>query len=378
MKWNLILILALLFIACNSTSEEEAAQPDAAKSVPEKTERNVSIKKIPEFAEMVTSVDNLRLREQPGSEGKEVMRLPERSVVIPTGKKTDLKQNVSLRGFSFNEPWIEVMVDDKIKGWVYTGAIDLQPNTSKFADELFEARCTRFFGTVSNSVAIYRKNFREANSAQDLKLVYEEALIIGDDASKAFDNRCRIKEIPTGDIDFLWVKAALPGFIITKGPKLERIKFFLDINQFIEKAVLTEKKDDDAAFNFLKEITGNSLLLPYREWIKTTSLSGGVSKLGAGIHTRFLDDIGMLHQENNLFIDGLITDECNFLLEDIVSNTKGYQRGKEAILAEIQKIKAKDYKFLTSEQKTSIDNRISQFSDLVGNKILVNEKVGRN
>ncbi len=376
MKCNNILILACLLIACNAATTDDSSTVDSENSPQETKDRTVLVDKVPELAEMVTSVDNLRLREKPGSDGKEVMRLPERSVVTPTGNVTDLKQTVSLRGFSYDEPWIEVKVDEKIMGWLYAGAIDLQPNTSKLADRLFEARCKRFFGKTATRLTTYRNSFDQIQNAQDLKDVYEAGMAIGSDASQAFDRRCRTAEI-SGDIDLLWVKAAFPGYSITTGPEHETMTFLININQFIEKAKQTPEKDDDAAFRFLKEIHGNfSLLLSFREWFEMTSQFGGVSKLGSGLHSKFLDQIEKLHEENNLFFEGFISDECNFLVQDIVSNTTGYQRGKDAVLAEIEKIKAKDYKILTIEQKTSIDKRISQFSDLAVNKIFVNEKVG--
>ncbi len=374
MKKNIIIVLGLFCFACNTPKEEN---PTPETKVTDSTPAPKLKKELPLLAEMTTSVDNLRLRETPGSDGKELMRLPEKSVVIPTGEKTDLKQVVSLRGLSYNEPWIEVKVDEKITGWLYAGAIDLDPKSSQFAKELFDNRLKRFFGSSKENIDNYRDLFSNIKTAEDLKFAFEKGGEIKDAASVAFQKRCRISELPM-DIDLKWIKTAFPGFALLLVHEATEVAFEQDLNQMIEMAELTKETDDDEAFKFLKSINSSfSIRLRFRDWFDQTTDFGGVSRLGSNKHFQHLEAAQSLFDANNIFKDDLIREECNLMVADIVSNKSGYKRGKDAVLAEINKIKDAHFSFLTEEQQQAIENRIRQFDDPKTNKIYLNERVGK-
>jgi len=374
MKWTYLVVIFPIFFACNPSSEENKAPAESAEVI---NKPKPLPKQLPELSIMTTSVDNLRLRESPGSDGKELMRLPEKSVVIPSGNKTDLKQQVSLRGLSYNEPWIEVKIDENITGWLYGGAIDLNPKSSQFAKELFQGRLKRFFGDSKEDVEVYRTLFEEATTADELKIAFEKGNEIKEAASKAFQKRCRIKDLPM-DIQLRWVAEAFPGFIPTKVAEGTEIAFLPNINAMIEKAELTPQSDDEAAFKFLKKVNGGySLLFKFRDWFEQTVDNQGVSRLGSNKHFQYLEAAQKLFDENNSYVNGFIQDECNLILKDIISNEVGYKRGKDAVLAEITKINQAHFSFITEDQKLAIENRIKQFADPVTNKIYLNERVGK-
>lgn len=375
MKWTYLLAITTILFSCNPSIEDNSSplEPSEADRITKPEPNNV-----PELSIMTTSVDNLRLRETPGSDGKELMRLPEKSVVMPTGNKTDLKQVVSLRGLSYNEPWIEVKVDENITGWLYAGAVDLDPNSSQFTSTLFENRIKRFFGTSKEEVTIYYTLFENAKTAEELQTVFDKGKSISAAASKAFQKRCRMKDLPM-DIELRWIKDAYPGFIPTKVAEGTEILFLPDLNQMLEKAELTTSKDDDLAFNYLKSVNGGySLLLSFRDWYEQTTDYGGVSLLGSNKHFQYLSEAQKLFDANNIFSEGFISEECNQMVADIVSNEVGYKRGKDSVLAEINKIKNAHFSFLTEEQNLAIENRIKQFEDPKANKIYLNERVGQH
>ena len=374
MKWNILIVLGLFCNACNTPTEETPTPNTTTIETPSPPKFK---EQLPRLAEMTTAVDNLRLRESPGSDGKEVMRLPEKSVVIPTGEKTDLKQVVALRGLSYNEPWIEVKIDEVNSGWLYAGAIDLDPNKSQFAKELFDLRMRRFFGSSREDLNIYRILLENVKTAADLKTAYEKGLAIKEEISAAFQKRSRVEDLPM-DIELSWIHTAYPGFLPTKVAEATEIAFLPDLNQMIEKAELTPEKDDDEAFKFLKSVNGGySLLLFFRDWYIQTTDFGGVSELGSNKHFQHLEAAKLLFDANNIFSEGFIREECNQIVSDIVNNEVGYQRGKDAVLSEIRTIEQANYDFLSEEQKISIVNRIKEFDDPKANKIYLNERVGK-
>lgn len=373
MKWTYFLFL--LLFACQSNSGELADSPEDEVEL-KSTEPIIPIKSIPAISELTLTVDNLKLRAKPGSDGKELMRLPEKSVVVPTGEKTDLKQQVSLRGLSYNEPWLEVQVNDNVKGWIYAGASDLNPEASELSAALFDSRTDRFFGSASFELEEYRRSFNEIKSAKDLKDVFEAGLALQTEATRNFAKKCRIAEMPM-DLELSWVKHAYPGYAMTRVAEATEIAFLPNLNDFLEQAAKTPKEDDDKALAFLKTLNGNySVLLFFRDWYQQTTDFGGVSLLGIGKHLEYLTQAEEMFKADNLFIDGIIKRECNLILDDIVNNEVGYARDQASILKEIDQIIAADFSLLTPEQKAAIESRKKEFDNPTANKIRVNEKVG--
>ena len=87
-------------------------------------------------------VDNLNLREQPNKSGRVIVRFPEGSFVEGTGVISDNKEEATLRGIPYNEPYFQVKTSDNQNiGWaysaalkpVYTGAISTRPDLNRLS-----------------------------------------------------------------------------------------------------------------------------------------------------------------------------------------------------------------------------------------------------
>ena len=354
MKWTILLLLVIF--SCQNISE-----PDSGKSQDEnnseKSKATLSKAEIPTLSEMTIAVDNLRLREKPGSEGKEIMRLPERSVVIPTGQKTELKQKVSLRGISYNEPWIEVQVNESTSGWVFGGAIDLNPNSSQFAAELFDDRLDYFFGKMAGSVKSYIRQMELVSTALDLKQAWSGGRAIIADAEKQFLRRCRLSEMPA-DINLSWIEKAMPGFSLVKIAEGFEIAVLPNLDDLLKRASKTPESDDDQAFSFIKELNGGyGIQSIFRNWNRAAADFQTVSLLGSGNHFKGLKLADDLAKEENIFSEGIIKEECNLIVEDIVKNENGYENGRSVIIAEIDQIIAADFDILSADQKMAIAER---------------------
>lgn len=119
-----IILLMVLLSACGGEDTSEAAQ--AAAPVPEKPKKTekTAPKKAPATGNTIALVDNLRIRDQPGTDGKVVATVDERAELIWNNEKSDQKETITLRGVALTEHWVKVQIPNTTKeGWVFGGAI---------------------------------------------------------------------------------------------------------------------------------------------------------------------------------------------------------------------------------------------------------------
>ena len=63
------------------------------------------------------NIENLRVRDQPGTKGKELLRLPAGHEITALGEISDFTTGISLRGVNYEEPWLKSQ--DKFRpGWM--------------------------------------------------------------------------------------------------------------------------------------------------------------------------------------------------------------------------------------------------------------------
>lgn len=70
-------------------------------------------------------VNQLRLRDNPGTSTNEIGVLNSGDRVGLTGRKSTWKEKLEIAGNLYNEPWVEVLIPNGTKGWIYAGATDM-------------------------------------------------------------------------------------------------------------------------------------------------------------------------------------------------------------------------------------------------------------
>lgn len=117
---HLLLLVCLstaTIFACKQNTKQPDTTPVATPATPEK----------PEVVLYVATVDKLNLRDQPNRNGKVLTQVAEGTLLEGTGKSSDAKEEVILRGISYNEPYLEIsaVAGTPQAGWAYGAA--LQP-----------------------------------------------------------------------------------------------------------------------------------------------------------------------------------------------------------------------------------------------------------
>ena len=117
-----LLALAALFFSCKQDAKQAATTP--APTAPEATAPTVAK---PESYLYAVAVDKLNLRDQPNKAGKVLAQFAEGEIVEGTGQVSANKEEATLRGITWTEPYFEVKspTAGQPNGWAYGGA--LQP-----------------------------------------------------------------------------------------------------------------------------------------------------------------------------------------------------------------------------------------------------------
>ncbi len=114
-----VLLLLSVFVACKDTNSTETN----TKS----DNTNMSVDSVATVAPTTVTVyawvDKLRMRTEPDTKSDIVAEIPEGGAMTFLDEKTDFTQQFTLRGKSYDEPWLKVKTTDGKTGWVYGGGV---------------------------------------------------------------------------------------------------------------------------------------------------------------------------------------------------------------------------------------------------------------
>lgn len=154
------LTLLLIFSACkdNNTSESDTTQNPQDSVIAETR---------PTVIPIYTWVDRLRLRTKPDSKSEILMEFPEGTTLYFLGEKSEHTQKVTLRGKTYDEPWLKVGTADGTQGWIYGGAVRFnEPKLDKNPSP-YDACFQQFYDQGYNEYNTCAKRVRKSQLKQD-------------------------------------------------------------------------------------------------------------------------------------------------------------------------------------------------------------------
>ena len=119
-KFLLALILLLAVLAgCKDTNSSETDTNSNDTNI-----SNDSLAPVVDNTVTVYAwVDKLRMRTAPDTKSDVVAEIPEGGAMTYLEEKTDFTQQITLRGKSYDEPWLKVKTKEGKIGWVYGGGV---------------------------------------------------------------------------------------------------------------------------------------------------------------------------------------------------------------------------------------------------------------
>lgn len=286
----LLLIPAALLFGCR----QKAAESDQA-ATETKPERGP--------VQFETAVADLRLRETPGEKGVIVATLPKGAQLEDLGEVSDFTTRVTLRGITFDEPWIKVKTSTGQTGWVYGGGLIFDASLNSPATRaLLQKRATAMLGLpLVESIHQHRRNWAAARSEADLARLLEQSTALRDTINEVLQGR--IPPTSAGDMpDMFWLAELFTGFqpqLVAEGTAYY---LFLDYRQWLALSKKTKGIQDDIYMDLqMAAFPDDSIEYFFPAWQIQTWDYGGHCMLGSGVCKDLLSKINAQTSPDALF-----------------------------------------------------------------------------
>ena len=362
----LLILSGIFFFSCTDDSDSEVD-----------TQNEISVvQKEPEKVMLTSTMDHLRVRDQPDLSGETVYMLMENeSAEFLEVKKDGERTTVKLRGFPYKDPWVKIKTKDETEGWVYGGGLKFE-SESEITDILIKSRLEALFGKEdAKGILKYKNNFNKATSSVELAETYRNAKLIRDATEDILHEKIEVTD-HNKLADLSWLETAMPGYHSQLVAEGTMIHLFIDFKAFAKKARRTAGHEDDEFMELsMKIFPIDSIEHFFPGWFMQTWDYGGHSELGAGIHKNLLDEMNRILAHSPLFEEE-IEDYKNQIIKDITDSHVSYWQPKDAVLRELDEIIAADFGILSEEDKIALNTRRKLFENPEANKIKVNVKSG--
>lgn len=364
---TLFLLLCCFIFACQNEPQQASTDKATNKTV---TKEATPVQKTLSFS---VNIDQLRLRDSPGTKGKEVAKLTEGTKLYDLDEVSKFTTSVKLRGIQFDEPWIKVKTDQNQEGWVYAGGININD-----AQELLKKRLTSFFGSsITQELVAYQQAFHNISSSDDFQATFQRGADLRDTLLRTLSVRIQVEDTEVMP-DLSWLETAIPGYqtsIVAEGTEYYLFADFKDWNQ---KAQATNSAIDNEFIDLCFLVhAADSVEYFYPSWYLQTWDYGGHSLLGQGQHKKILEKMDRIIQQDRLFqtqIDRIKED----LINDMINPDVSYWESQSKILAELDAIIAADFQILTEKDKIALKTRRQMFKDYKKNNIELDHRSGSN
>ncbi len=378
----LLVVLVSCLVACGGETQSSSEAP--VNSNTDNSEAISESATAPQTAnpELTVNIDQLRLRDRAGEQGKEVTRLAEGTRLEDLGEVSNFTTKVKLRGIQFDEPWLKVRTENGEEGWVYGGAVSFNVDAaSDLTRILLEKRLQTTFGAdLTTQIQAYRAAYHAAKTGREQGKVYQIGEALAEQLNTRLTESILVEnydQLP----DLFWIEDAMPDFIIQLVAEGTTYHLFRDFRTLGAKAASTEGREDDifCDLNYML-FSQDSIASFFPDWFIQTWDYGGHSLLGQGKHLAILRAADRAFIESEPFMENVLKikqDLINDILNPIgQSGEMEYWEPQDKILSELDAILATDIAILTQEDRVALETHRKRVADAEANKIKTNFRSG--
>ncbi len=367
-KYASFFTLFMLLSACQSENTAETTNQEQVDDVATASQ-DLALK---------ANIDELRLRETPGPEGKVLASYAKETVFKDLGEVSDFTTRIQLRGIQFDEPWLKVEAPDGKQGWVYAGALNfsLEKEEGALPKMLINKRLETLFGkALKDRINTYRQQFYEAKTQEELAALYRDGVQIKELVNRELDGdfaHLDWNEMP----DLFWLEQSLPGFIPQLVAEGTEYMLFEDYREWLPLAVETRGQADDQYFKLcVSSFREDSIQYFFPAWMIQTWDYGGHSLLGKGVHLEILQIADQAIRQDTLFRPEINAVKTQ-LVGEITQEHTTFWEPRDSILVEMDSILAKQWQVLDKNDKIALGVRRKQFAEPEKHKIQMNHRAG--
>lgn len=348
----LLLIPAALLFGCrqkNAGAEQAASTETMADKGPVQFE---------------TAVSDLRMRETPGEKGVIVATLPKGAKLEDLGEVSDFTTRVTLRGITFDEPWIKVKTSSGQTGWVYGGGLIFDASQNSPATRaLLQKRATAMLGQpLVESINQHRRNWAATRNEADLSRLLEQSTALRDTINEVLQRR--IPPTSAEDMpDMFWLAELFTGFqpqLVAEGTAYY---LFLDYRQWLALSKKTKGVQDDIFMDLqIAAFPDDSIEYFFPAWQIQTWDYGGHCMLGSGVCKDLLSKINAQSSPDALFEQPLQTMKTRIVSDLTQAETSFWHTAAEAG-AELDAILNAKFKVLTQADVVALSTLRDRLKD---------------
>ncbi|MEM9821333.1 MAG: SH3 domain-containing protein [Bacteroidota bacterium] len=323
------------------------------------------------------NVNRLRLRAEPGDQGKELAKLSAGTTLVDLDQVSDFHTRIKLRGVKYDEPWVKVKTQEGMEGWVFAGGLKFDSTHPGEVPQLLrKKRLQSMFGRqLALAIFQYQEAYANAKNSTTMAKVYTQGRELRDTLVRLLENKILIddyEQLP----DLFWLEEAMPGYVTALVAEGTQYYLFHDYGQMLEKVKATEGGQDDEFAQFCVQVHPmDSIEHFFPAWFMQTWDYGGHSLLGRGIHLDLLKKIEIQLTGNSPFAAELESIKER-LLADIIEEYVSYWETQDQITTELTAIVKAELTILDQAQRVALQTRLKMFAQAKANGIKVNQKSG--
>lgn len=368
------LIMRTLLILFATVALLSGCRPKAAEPEPAGTENTAAGKGAVQFE---TAVADLRLRETPGEKGTIVATLPKGAKLDDLGEVSDFTTRVTLRGITFDEPWIKVKTPGGQTGWVYGGGLLFDAGQNAPATRiLLQKRAIAILGQpLVERLHQHRRDWAATRNEADLARLLEQSSGLRDTVSSVLQQR--LARASAHDLpDMFWLAELFTGFqpqLVAEGTMYH---LFFDYRQWLALAKKTKGIQDDIFIDLqIAAFPEDSIEYFFPAWQIQTWDYGGHCLLGNGVCKDLLGKINAQSGPGALFEQPLQTMKTRIISDLTQAETSFWHTATEAG-AELDAILSAPWKILAQADVVALSTLRERLKDPAKYNISVGQRKG--
>jgi hypothetical protein len=324
-----------------------------------------------------TAVADLRLRETPGEKGVIVATLPKGARLEDLGEVSDFTTRVTLRGITFDEPWIKVKTSTGQTGWVYGGGLifDASQNSTS-TRTLLQKRAIAVLGQpLVERINEHRRDWAATRTEADLARLLDRSMALRDTLSEVLQKRIppnSAEDMP----DMFWLAELFTGFqpqLVAEGTAYH---LFCDYRQWLALSKKSNGIQDDIFIDLqIAAFPDDSIEYFFPAWQIQTWDYGGHCMLGSGVCKDLLGKINAQSGPGALFEQPLQTMKTRIVSDLTQAETSFWHTAAEAG-SELEAILKAKFKVLSQADVVALSTLQERLKDPAKYGIVTGQRNG--
>ncbi|MCH2045063.1 MAG: hypothetical protein MK212_13175 [Saprospiraceae bacterium] len=324
---------------------------------------------------LITTTEESILRVAPDFRSKEIKRIQKNDTLIYVNEISAESVKMELEGVEYEEPWLKVITtDDNQELWIFGACVRFDGiNNQELQELVFTKRLGKLFGDkMCREVLTYHREMQNVQTVPAFKKLYTQGNDLRNDL-EVYINEHVSKSNSELLPDFFWLDATFAGFLVSYPPQTNEYKIFRDFKHWQKLAQQTPHNDDDLFVEvMLQAYSSDSTEFIFQDWRYELPTGEAYSLLGQGVHSNVLNKIQLALSQDSLhyFRKDLLA--IKDLLIDDISLSSHYWSTQESIVEELEEILAKDYPFISGNNRIELQARLKMLRDPQKNDISTN------